>query len=114
MDPTPASVVDTVEAAVKYQSYVRRQAKDMDSWRKAQGMRIPPDLVYEHENFPTFSKEELEKLQRLRPTTFAEASNISGVTPQSLVYLYHYVTGRNRKRDGRNDSKQLYADAGAR
>ena len=114
MDPTPASVVDTVEAAVKYQSYVRRQAKDMDSWRKAQGMRIPPDLVYEHGNFPTFSKEELEKLQRLRPTTFAEASNISGVTPQSLVYLYHYVTGRNRKRDGRNDSKQLYADAGAR
>jgi tRNA uridine 5-carboxymethylaminomethyl modification enzyme len=114
MDPTPASVLDTVEAAVKYQSYVRRQAKDMDSWRKAQGMRIPPDLVFEQKNFPTFSKEELEKLDRLRPTTFAEASNISGVTPQSLVYLYHYVTGRNRKRDMRSDSSKLYVDAATR
>lgn len=107
MDTSPPSILDTVEAAVKYQSYVRRQAKDMDSWRKAQGMRIPMDLIYEHRNFPTFSKEELEKLDRLRPTTFAEASSISGVTPQSLVYLYHYVTGRNRKRDGRGDSKKI-------
>lgn len=107
MSPTPPSVFDTVEAAVKYQSYVQRQHKDMESWRKAQGMRIPPDLMYEHNNFPTFSKEELEKLQRLRPSTFAEASQISGVTPQSLVYLYHYVTGRNRRRDGRSDSKKL-------
>ena len=107
MTPSPPSVFDTVEAAVKYQSYVQRQHRDMESWRKAQGMRIPPDLVYEHKSFPTFSKEELEKLSSARPTTFAEASQISGVTPQSLVYLYHHVTGRNRKRDGRRDSKAL-------
>lgn len=107
MTPSPPSVFDTVEAAVKYQSYVQRQHRDMESWRKAQGMRIPPDLVYEHSSFPTFSKEELEKLSIARPTTFAEASQISGVTPQSLVYLYHHVTGRNRKRDGRRDSKAL-------
>ena len=98
---SPASVFDTVEASVKYQSYVQRQHRDMNSWRKAQGRRIPPDLVYAPETFPTFSKEELEKLARFQPTTFAEASQISGVTPQSLVYLYHYVTGRNRKRDGK-------------
>jgi tRNA uridine 5-carboxymethylaminomethyl modification enzyme len=102
MKPTPQSVYDTVEAAVKYQSYVERQHKDMESWRKAQGMRIPLDLQYEHSNFPTFSKEELEKLDRVRPSTFAEASQISGMTPQSLVYLYHYVSGRNRRRDGRS------------
>jgi tRNA uridine 5-carboxymethylaminomethyl modification enzyme len=71
----------------------------MESWRKAQGMRIPPDLVYEHEKFPTFSKEEIEKLSSARPKTFAEASQISGVTPQSLVYLYHHITRRNRRRD---------------
>jgi tRNA uridine 5-carboxymethylaminomethyl modification enzyme len=114
MVPTPSSVYDTVEAAVKYQSYVQRQHRDMESWRKAQGMKIPPDLHYEHKNFPTFSKEELEKLDRVRPTTFAEASQISGVTPQSLVYLYHHVTGRNRKRDGRSDSKRLAAEGAGR
>lgn len=97
--PSPPSVYDTVEASVKYKSYVQRQNKDMESWRKAQGARIPPDIVYEHSSFPTLSKEELEKLNLVKPSTFAEASKISGVTPQSLVYLYHHVSRRNRDRD---------------
>ena len=99
-DRTPASVYDTVEASVKYQSYVRRQHKDMESWRRAQGLRIPPDVVYDRAHLPTLSLEELEKLGRVRPSTFAEASQISGVTPQSLVYLYHHVNRRRREREG--------------
>lgn len=97
---TPASVFDTVEASVKYQSYVRRQNKDMESWRRAQGLRIPPDVVYNRQTLPTLSLEELEKLSVARPNTFAEASQISGITPQSLVYLYHHVQRRYRERDG--------------
>lgn len=104
---SPASVFDSVEAVVKYRSYVDRQHRDMESWRKAQGMRIPPDIVYERESFPTFKKEELEKLAEARPETFADASNISGVTPQSLVYLYHHVTRRNQKRDRVTKSKAI-------
>ena len=98
---TPDSVFDTVEASIKYQSYVRRQHKDMESWRRAQGLRIPPDVVYDRTNLPTLSLEELEKLSLVRPNTFADASQISGITPQSLVYLYHHVQRRNRQRDGR-------------
>ena len=98
---TPYSVFDTVEASVKYHSYVRRQHKDMESWRRAQGLRIPPDVVYDRKNLPTLSLEELEKLSLVRPNTFAEASQISGITPQSLVYLYHHVQRRNRQRDGK-------------
>jgi tRNA uridine 5-carboxymethylaminomethyl modification enzyme len=97
--PCPPSVFDTVEAVVKYQSYVRLQYKDMESWRRAQGLRIPGDVVYNRQNFPTLSLEELEKLSNTRPNTFAEASQISGITPQSLVYLYHHVQRRNRNRD---------------
>eukprot|EP00551_Chaetoceros_affinis_P008415 CAMPEP_0203674626 /NCGR_PEP_ID=MMETSP0090-20130426/16794_1 /ASSEMBLY_ACC=CAM_ASM_001088 /TAXON_ID=426623 /ORGANISM="Chaetoceros affinis, Strain CCMP159" /LENGTH=803 /DNA_ID=CAMNT_0050540563 /DNA_START=413 /DNA_END=2821 /DNA_ORIENTATION=+ len=89
MEPSPPSIYDTVEATIKYKSYVTRQHKDMESWRRAQGVRIPPDLVYDHECLPTLSKEELEKLSTIRPATFAEASQISGMTPQSLVFLYH-------------------------
>lgn len=81
LQPSPPSIYDTVEATVKYKSYVTRQHKDMESWRKAQGVRIPPDLVYDHTSLPTLSKEELEKLSSIRPSTFAEASQISGMTP---------------------------------
>lgn len=98
--PTPASVYDTVEASIKYHSYEQSQHRDMESWRKAQGTRIPPDIVYTNEALPTLSNEELEKLMTARPNTFAEASQISGLTPQSLVYLFHHVKKRNRNRDG--------------
>ena len=96
MEPSPSSIYDTVEASVKYKSYVRRQHKDMASWRKAQGARIPPDMEYSHANLPTLSSEELEKLSLVRPATFADASQISGITPQSLVYLYHHVQARTK------------------
>ena len=99
MQGSGASIYDTVEATIKYKSYVLRQHKDMESWRKAQGVRIPPDIVYNHESLPTFSKEELEKLSKIRPNTFAEASQISGMTPQSLVYLYHVVSKRIKEKD---------------
>jgi len=96
---TPGSVHDTVEAALKYKQYVKRQHKDMASWRKAQGVRIPPDVEYNRDNLPTLKAEEIEKLEEARPSTFAEASQISGMRPQSLIYLYHYVTNRNREKD---------------
>jgi tRNA uridine 5-carboxymethylaminomethyl modification enzyme len=106
MIPTPSSVYDTVEASVKYKSYVVRQEKDIESWRRAQGVKIPPNIVYDHARMPTFSREEIEKLDRFRPNTFAEASNISGLTPQSLVYLYHHVMKLNKetRRDKREEN----------
>ena len=97
MIPTPSSVYDTVEATVKYKSYVVRQEKDIESWRKAQGAKIPPNIIYDHAIMPTFSKEEIEKLDQFRPSTFAEASQIQGMTPQSLVYLYHHVMKLNKE-----------------
>ena len=73
----------------------------MESWRRSQGVRIPPDIIYDHAALPTLSKEELEKLARIRPSTFAEASQISGMTPQSLVYLYHVVTNRIKDKENK-------------
>jgi len=111
--PTPPSVYDTVEASVKYKSYVARQHKDMESWRKARGARIPPDVSYDRASLPTLSNEELEKLNLVRPATFAEASNISGMTPQSLVYLYHHVARRNKERDRKKRQREEEEKAAA-
>lgn len=96
-DPTPSSVYDTVEASVKYKSYVIRQEKDIESWRKAQGAKIPEKIIYDHAVMPTFKMEEIEQLNRYRPSTFAEASQITALRPQSLVYLYHHVMKLNKE-----------------
>jgi len=107
MEPSPVSIYDTVEASVKYRVFEERQYRDMESWRRAQGFRIPPDIVYTTEMLPSLKKEELEKLNRARPTTFAEASQISGIRPQSLVFLIHYVKRRNQHREGGKRSEKV-------
>ena len=44
----------------------------------------------------------------MRPATFAAASQISGLTPNSLVYLYHHVAKRGRNRDEARAKEVLF------
>lgn len=60
--------------------------------------RIPADIEYTHDRLPSMSSEELEKLNTIRPETFAAASQMQGITPHSLVYLYNHVTRRSKVR----------------
>jgi tRNA uridine 5-carboxymethylaminomethyl modification enzyme len=85
-------VFDTVEATAKYSNYLARQEDEMAKWRRSGAMIIPPDIVFTHDNFPAFSAEELEKLRASRPATLHEASQLQGLTPHTLVYLYNYVS----------------------
>ncbi len=94
---TPDAAKDTVEAACKYRFYLERQEKEMDAWRRNSNLRIPMDIVYSRENFPSLSAEEIQKLKAGRPATFHAASQISGITPHSLVYLFNYVTKRGKE-----------------
>ncbi|KAJ1451399.1 glucose inhibited division protein A-domain-containing protein [Pelagophyceae sp. CCMP2097] len=87
---------DTVEALAKYGAYLERQDRDMEAYRKSGDVRIPPDLDYRA--IASLSNEEKEKLERLRPNTFADAAKISGVTPTSLVYLYQLISTTQYKR----------------
>ena len=58
--------------------------------------RIPADIEYTHDLLPSMSSEELEKLNTVRPETFAAASQMQGITPHSLVYLYNHVTRKSK------------------
>ena len=58
--------------------------------------RIPADIEYTHDLLPSMSSEELEKLNAVRPETFAAASQMQGITPHSLVYLYNHVTRKSK------------------
>ena len=92
----PSTARDTVAANCKYSSYLKRMHRDQAAFSRSGQLLIPPDIDYN--DLRALSSEEREKLDLFRPKTLADASNISGVTPASLVYLYNYLSNNRTTR----------------
>jgi len=80
-----AAVREQVEIQVKYEGYIHRQSHDVDNFKRLESRRIPPDFDYI--SVKGFSREVLEKLQRVRPHSLGQASRIEGVTPAAISLL---------------------------
>ncbi len=79
-----------------YATYLRRQAGDIEAFRRDEGLIIPPDMVFE--GIPGLSNEVIDKLNKARPTTLGAAARISGMTPAALtVLLAEIKRGRRRQ-----------------
>ncbi len=78
-------VADEVELQVKYEGYVRRQLQQIGKFKKLEQRLIP--RTFNYDRVPGFSREVLEKLNRVRPETLGQASRISGVTPAAMSLL---------------------------
>jgi len=79
------AVREQVEIQVKYEGYIHRQSHDVDNFKRLESRRIPPDFDYI--SVKGFSREVLEKLQRVRPHSLGQASRIEGVTPAAMSLL---------------------------
>jgi hypothetical protein len=98
-------VFDTVEATCKYSNYLEQQEKEMIKW-KSSDVSIPEDVSYSLNTFPALSGEELEKLNKFRPSSLHEASKIQGITPHAIVYIHNSLTrGHYYKRLKNGSSK---------
>jgi tRNA uridine 5-carboxymethylaminomethyl modification enzyme len=93
---------ESVEVAVKYGDYVRRQEREVARIRRHQGLQLPHDLNYSA--IPSLSNEEVEKLSRARPRTLQEASQISGVTPCCVSTLLFHI--RSTGHGGLSEQKE--------
>jgi tRNA uridine 5-carboxymethylaminomethyl modification enzyme len=94
VDPS-ASTLDivSVETAVKYEGYLRRQQHEVERSRRDERRRIPPDFPFDQ--VPGLSREVIQRLSQVRPDTLAHALRIPGVTPAAVAVLSSYV-GRFR------------------
>jgi tRNA uridine 5-carboxymethylaminomethyl modification enzyme len=81
----PKDVAEQVEIDVKYEGYIRRQAAQVEKFRRLEAKRIPDRFDYEKVKHLRF--EAREKLQRVRPASIGQASRIAGVTPVDLQLL---------------------------
>ena len=90
IDPASAAVdVASVETAIKYAGYLRRQESEIERARRDERRRIPPDFPFER--VPGLSREVIQRLSQIRPDTLGHALRIPGVTPAAVAVLAAFV-----------------------
>lgn len=78
-------ITDEVELEIKYEGFIRRQLQQIGQFKKLELKSIPSEFNYA--SIPGFSREVMEKLTRVKPSTIGQASRISGITPAAISLL---------------------------
>jgi tRNA uridine 5-carboxymethylaminomethyl modification enzyme len=89
-----AKIATQLEIDAKYHVYLSRQAADVESYRRDEGLVLDEDLDYA--SLPGLSNEVRQKLQRHRPRTIGQAGRIDGVTPAALTLLVAHMRRTSR------------------
>jgi len=95
--PLPAWVrneLKTVETTIKFAGYLAQQQRSMQRLRADEARTIPD--WFDYRACSGLSREMVEKLDRVRPSTLGQASRISGVTPAacSLIQVFLEIQSR--------------------
>jgi len=95
IEPRDASIdVASVETEFKYEGYLRRQAIVVDRQKRQESRRIPADFVFL--GIPGLSREMVDRLTQVRPSTLGQASRIPGVTPAAMALLGTHLDRRSK------------------
>lgn len=84
----------------KYEGYIDKQLKQIDSFKKLENKKLPIDLDYL--SIDGLRIEARQKLTAIKPISIGQASRISGVSPADISVLLIYLEQRRR---GKNNDK---------
>lgn len=85
----PAEVAEQVNISIKYDGYIKRQMKQIESFKKLEKKKIPENFNYDE--VPSLRIEARQKLKTYSPTSIGQASRISGVSPADVSVLLVYM-----------------------
>ena len=89
----PREIFESVETALKYEGYIRRQLQDIEEMRRLEKRLLPPDVDYD--GIAGLRLEAREKLNRVRPENIGQAGRISGVSPADISVLLIWLFARD-------------------
>ncbi len=81
-------VVESVEISLKYAGYIEREKKNVEKLLRLEDLKIPEGFDFNKVSGLTI--EARQKLIRYQPTTLAQASRISGISPSDISVLLVY------------------------
>jgi tRNA uridine 5-carboxymethylaminomethyl modification enzyme len=82
-------VIEQAEIQVKYAGYIKKERNNADKINRLEYLKIPDNFDYSA--VKSMSYEAREKLQKVRPSTLAQASRISGVSPNDISVLLVFL-----------------------
>ena len=81
----PAQIWDLLQTDCQYEGYIRRQELQVQRALAGESRGIPSDLDFLQ--ITDLRTEARQKFLKIRPSTFAQAGRISGITPADLAVL---------------------------
>ena len=87
-------ITEQIEINLKYDGYIRRQLRQIEEFKKAEGRVLPDNIDYSE--VKGMRTEAIEKLSRIRPGNIGMASRVSGVSPADMTALMLYLERRER------------------
>ena len=93
--PLPRAVEDQVNIFLRYEGYLDKERKQVESFRKSENTLLPQDFDYM--TLDTLRIEARQKLTAQQPRSLGEASRISGVSPGDITVLMVWLEKRNRE-----------------
>jgi len=82
-------VIEQTEIHVKYAGYIAKEKNNADKLNRLENVKIPTNFDYH--KLKSISIEAKQKLTKIQPTTIAQASRISGVSPSDVSVLLVYM-----------------------
>ena len=80
--------IEQMEIQCKYAGYLDKEKENADKLSRLEHLKIPGYINYD--DMKSLSTEAKQKLKQIQPTTIAQASRISGVSPADIsVLLVH-------------------------
>ena len=85
----PDSLEKQVVIDAHYMGYLKRQERDIKSFKKDESVIIPNNINYK--NLSGLSNEVRSKLISIRPKTLGQAIRIDGITPAAIIILLSHI-----------------------
>lgn len=92
-----ADIREQVEISVKYEGYIEKQLRHVESFRKSEGKILPDDINYM--DIAGIRLEARQKLDQIRPQNLGQASRISGVSAADMTALMVFLESRQKNID---------------
>ena len=81
----PVEIYEEAEIKIKYDGYIERQNRQVETLDRLEKIKIPADIDYN--SLSHISTETKERLAKVRPATLGQASRIGGVKPADISVL---------------------------